>query len=414
MGLGYAVFMAETGLPNLDAAEQRVLGCLLEKQITVPATYPLSLNALRAACNQTSSREPVVDYDDRTVEDTARALKSRGLVRVVWAERGSRTLKYHQLLEDTLALQPDERALVTVLLLRGAQAPGELKTRTERLHAFSGRDEVEACLQRMAARPAPLVRELERRPGQQDRRWTHLLGPLPIEAATVALEPSGTREGVLAAGAAARDARVLAAYDLVAAEYAADLGDRLADQPFERWLLSRLAGLAGSGPVADVGCGPGQVAAFLGEEGAAVTGFDISPAMVAQARDRHPGLDFQVADFRGLLRPRTGPSWTAITGWGAFAHLAPSELGETVQALARVLAPDGWLAFSIDTGDGVRHLDQWWGIPVDLDVVEHDSRQVVSTLATAGFADLEWYLRGTDASGRATTLYVLARRGVAA
>jgi uncharacterized protein YceH (UPF0502 family) len=137
-------------LPVLDAVEQRVIGCLLEKQVTVPATYPLTLNALRTACNQTSSRDPVLDLDERTVETTARALRDRGLLRIVWADTGRRVLKYHQTVVELLELAPDERAVVTVLLLRGPQTSGELKTRTERLYAFAGRDDVDVCLRRLA------------------------------------------------------------------------------------------------------------------------------------------------------------------------------------------------------------------------------------------------------------------------
>ena len=192
-----------TDLPVLDAVEQRVLGSLLEKQRTVPASYPLSLNALRTACNQSSSRDPVVDYDEQTVERTARALKDRGLLRIVWADAGRRTLKYHQTLEEVLGVADDERALLTVLLLRGPQAPGELRTRTERLHAFADRAEVEAVLDRLAAREAPLVRQLERRPGQQDARWVHLLGEV---AAVEQSAPIGVvdRESVLRDGEEAR------------------------------------------------------------------------------------------------------------------------------------------------------------------------------------------------------------------
>ena len=199
----------------LDAVEQRVLGSLLEKQRTVPASYPLTLNALRGACNQTSSRDPVSDYDDQVLQDTLRGLKERGLVRIVWADRGPRTLKYHQTLDEALSLQPDERALMTVLLLRGAQAPGELRTRTERLHPFADREQVEAALRRMASLPTPLVRELERRPGQQDRRWVHLLGAEPVEDVAPAA-PAADLESVLAQGREARDARVVAAYDALA------------------------------------------------------------------------------------------------------------------------------------------------------------------------------------------------------
>jgi len=178
-------------LPVLDAEEQRILGSLLEKQATVPASYPLTANALRTACNQTSNREPVVDFDQQTVERTAKALKDRGLLRIVWSDTGRRTLKYHQVLDERLGLEPDERAVLTVLLLRGAQAPGELRTRTDRLHGFADRGEVEECLRRMASRPQPLVRELPRRPGQQDPRWIHLLGATPEDTRAPAA-PAGS------------------------------------------------------------------------------------------------------------------------------------------------------------------------------------------------------------------------------
>ena len=125
------------------------------------------------------------------MQDALRRLRERqpGSARC-GPSRGPRTLKHHQLLDELLALQPDERALVTVLLLRGPQAPGELRTRTERLHQFRDREAVEACLRRMAALPTPLVYELERVHGQQDRRWAHRLGPVP--AAPAAEPPAGS------------------------------------------------------------------------------------------------------------------------------------------------------------------------------------------------------------------------------
>ena len=106
---------------ELSPTEQRVLGSLLEKQVTVPASYPLTISALRSACNQTSSREPVTDLAEQEVEQTAKALKDRGVLRIVWSDTGRRTLKYHQVLTDVLDLEDDERALLTVLLLRGPQ-----------------------------------------------------------------------------------------------------------------------------------------------------------------------------------------------------------------------------------------------------------------------------------------------------
>ena len=124
---------------------------------------------------------------------TAKSLKERGLLRIVWSDTGRRTLKYHQILDEHLALEPDERALLTVLLLRGAQAPGELRTRTERLHGFADRGQVEECLRRMASRPQPLVSELERRPGQQDPRWMHLLGAASGQSSSET-DPAGSAD----------------------------------------------------------------------------------------------------------------------------------------------------------------------------------------------------------------------------
>lgn len=401
-------------LPVLAAAEQRVLGALLEKQVTVPASYPLSLNSLRLACNQTSSRDPIVDYDDKTVEDTVRALKTRELIRVIWAGKGSRTLKYHQLLDEALGLQPDERALIAVLLLRGAQAPGELKTRTERLYPFADRAEVETCLRRMAALPTPLVRELERRSGQQDARWIHLLGPVATPTGTsTPAPPTIDREAVLARGAADRDARLKAAYDSVAEAYAEDRSGSLVDTPFDWWLLGRVAELAGTGPVADIGCGAGHVAAYLADAGTRVVGFDVSEGLLAQARAWYPDLPFEVADYRMLLRPKDARGWAVVVGWDAFGHLAPSELPSVFAGVARVLDVGGWFVFTVDVGEAVTHRDEWFGEAVDLDVVRHDPRAVLAALRAAGFDVAEWYLAGATTDGTSTDvadrLAVLAR-----
>ena len=159
----------------------------------MPATYPLSANALVSACNQRSSRDPVTDLDQQTVERTAKSLKERGLLRIVWSDTGRRTLKYHQILDEHLALEPDERALLTVLLLRGAQAPGELRTRTERLHGFADRGRGRRVPAPDGEPPQPLVRELERRSGQQDPRWMHLLGAAP-EQTSGETAPAGTAD----------------------------------------------------------------------------------------------------------------------------------------------------------------------------------------------------------------------------
>ena len=296
--------MAE--LPVLSDIDQRILGCLLEKERTVPDSYPLSLNALRNACNQTSSRDPVVSYDEALVEQTCRDLKDRGLVRIVWADRGPRTLKYHQVLAEHLDLAEDERALITVLLLRGPQAAGLLRTRTERLHPFPDRSDAEATLERMATAPAPLVRVLPRKAGERDPRWVHLLGDQPTAAAAEAAPTLPTID------LTTRDARVRSSYDTVAAAYADALAGELAELPFERWLLERVVDLAGYAPVVEVGCGPGHVTAFLADCGAAATGFDLSAGMVEQARARYPQASYDVGDLRRLMRPTTADGWGAV------------------------------------------------------------------------------------------------------
>ena len=396
---------------ELDPVEQRILASLLEKQRTVPTSYPMSLNALRNACNQTSNRDPVVDYDDEDIKDGIGRLKSRELVRVVWSGRGARVLKYHQLLDERLSLQPEERALLTVLLLRGAQSVGELKTRTERLHAFGDRDTVDARLRAMAELSTPLVRELERGPGQQERRWIHLLGPVP-EVATAPTEPAVDRDAVLADGMAARDAKLVAGYDVLAVEYADRLVDELEHKPFDRWLLDRVAELAGAGPIADVGSGPGNIAGRLASAGADVFGFDLSPGMVDEARRRFPDVQFEVADLTRLLRPRTSDAWGAITAWYALVHLAGSELAPAVDGLARVLRPGGWLALAVHVGHEVRHVDEMWGLTVDLDFVLHDRTAVLAAVRGGGLVDVEWYLRGPYPKAEVETdrLYVLARK----
>ena len=386
-----------------------MLGCLLEKQRTVPASYPLSLNALRLACNQSSSRDPIVDYSERDLQDTARALKDHGLLRLVWAGASSRTVKYHQLLDELLPLGEDHRAILTVLLLRGPQSPGELKTRTDRLHAFADRAEVEACLAAMSAADPPLVRELPLQRGR-DLRWIHLLGPVPVGVDASAPPPD--REAVLAEGAAARDARVLAAYDAAAGAYSDALLDELIEKPFDVWLLERIAGLA-DGPVVDLGCGPGQIAAFLADQGVEVHGLDASPEMIARARANFGDLDFEVGRFDQLMRPRKAAAWGAIVAWYSFVHLAPSELAPTLRTVGATLRPGGVFALAVHLGEGIVHADDLFGTPVDLDFVTHDRAQVLAAVAQAGLVVDEWFVRSPVPSEAQTVrLYVLAHAPV--
>jgi uncharacterized protein YceH (UPF0502 family) len=157
---------------DLTAAEIRVLGCLLEKQRTTPDTYPLTLNALRAACNQSTNRDPVVDYDEATIRDALTRLSRRRWARLA-SGAGSRASKYRHLLDEALTRAPDELAVLCVLMLRGAQTPGELKGRAERMHPIGDLAAVHATLDRLVERD--LVEQLPRRPGQKEERYAHRL-----------------------------------------------------------------------------------------------------------------------------------------------------------------------------------------------------------------------------------------------
>jgi len=160
--------------PNdLSPAEIRVLGCLLEKQRTTPDAYPLSLNALRAACNQSTNRDPVVDYDEATVRDALTRLGRRRWTRLT-SSAGSRAAKFRHLLDEALPLSNADRAVLTVLMLRGPQTPGELKQRTDRLHNFADLGAINAALESLIAHE--LAVRLPRRPGQKEERYAHLLG----------------------------------------------------------------------------------------------------------------------------------------------------------------------------------------------------------------------------------------------
>ncbi len=183
---------------NLSTSEIRVLGCLMEKQRTTPDAYPLSLNALRLACNQSTNREPVVQYDDAVLRDALHRLERRGYTRLA-SGAGSRAPKYRHLLAEALPMAEDEQAVLCVLMLRGPQTPGELKQRTERMHAFAELGEVHETLERLIGRGLAAV--LERRPGQKEERYVQLLGeeteasdaapapmPMPVPRAVGGLE----------------------------------------------------------------------------------------------------------------------------------------------------------------------------------------------------------------------------------
>lgn len=156
-----------------DAVELRVVGCLVEKQRTTPDAYPLSLNALRLACNQSTNRDPVVDYDEETVSAALRRLALRGWTRLA-SGAGSRARKYRHLLPEALGVDDEELALLAVLMLRGVQTPGELKQRSERLHAFPSLGAVQETLERLIEREMAVRHP--RRPGQKEERYEQVLG----------------------------------------------------------------------------------------------------------------------------------------------------------------------------------------------------------------------------------------------
>jgi len=183
--------VTSTRIPRkLDPAEIRVLGALLEKEQTTPEAYPLTVNSLLLACNQKTNREPVTDLTEEQVIDALERLRQEVLV---WRTEGARSEKWQQSVVRRWGLDRAGKALMTLLLLRGPQTPGELRTRSERLHPFSSVQEVEDALQRMASMDEPLVMEQPRRPGHKETRWTHLVGdvaePAPAREAPARVEP---------------------------------------------------------------------------------------------------------------------------------------------------------------------------------------------------------------------------------
>ena len=261
---------------DLSAHELRVLGCLIEKEATTPDAYPLTVNSLRNACNQSTSREPVVAYTEPEIEQALTALRARGLTRTVHST-SNRAIKYRHVLSEALALEPGELAVVSVLMLRGAQTVGELKTRTERQHRFDATEEVGAVLAGLAGRDDPLVQRLERQPGQKDARWVQLLSPVELSAAVPA-EPGAERVG----------RRADASSD---SEFADLFGDDLLDE-LTLVLLEVLDDIDLSyGPIVDIGTGTGARLAALSSvaPGARVLAIEPSPTRRAALYGRLVG-----------------------------------------------------------------------------------------------------------------------------
>ena len=166
---------------TLNEVEARVLGSLVEKQLTTPEYYPLTLNALTAACNQKSNRDPVMSLDDTAILAAIDSLRDKNLVYLYYGS-SSRTVKYKHMLPSVYELEAPAVALIALLLLRGAQTGGELRGRSDRLYPFSGLGEVQETLDELARRSEPLVFKLDRQAGQKEARYAHLLsGPIDVE-----------------------------------------------------------------------------------------------------------------------------------------------------------------------------------------------------------------------------------------
>jgi uncharacterized protein len=192
---------------DADAVELRVIGCLLEKQRTTPDQYPLTLNALRLACNQATNRDPVVDYDEEAIRGAVARLRRRGWVRFA-SGQGSRAAKYRSLLDEALKLDGTEEAILTVMLLRGPQTPGELKGRADRLRHFGSLADVEATIARLIERGYAV--RVDRRPGQKEDRFGHLLGDAEVagpESAAPARAPAWSARWPICARATRRPTR---------------------------------------------------------------------------------------------------------------------------------------------------------------------------------------------------------------
>jgi uncharacterized protein YceH (UPF0502 family)/phospholipid N-methyltransferase len=235
---------------DLTAHETRVLGCLIEKEATTPDAYPLTVNSLRNACNQSTSRSPVMAMSDHEVESALGSLRERGLTRTVHST-SNRATKYRHVVPDALGLDGPGTAVLSVLMLRGEQTVGELKTRTDRQHSFRSTDEVTGTLTELARRDEPLVMRQERQPGQKDARWVHLLSPVGV------LDRASSNPESASSGPVVPELDPTDPYGTATAEFY----ELLATAHWERTgieLLDLLDGVDPSaGPIVDVGAGTG-------------------------------------------------------------------------------------------------------------------------------------------------------------
>jgi SAM-dependent methyltransferase len=204
--------------------------------------------------------------------------------------------------------------------------------------------------------------------------------------------------------------RTRAAYDAVASEYADAFVDELEHKPLDRALLDVLIEQApGGGPIADIGCGPGHVAAWLSTRGADALGVDLSPRMVAEARVRHPSVEYRVGDMRNL--PAADGEWGGAVAFYSIIHVPPAELPAVFGEIGRCLRPGGLLLVAFHCGSEIRHLDEWFGHEVSLDGRELEVAEVEAALVTSGFAvEMRMDRVNYPEEGATRRAYVLARR----
>ena len=326
---------------DLTAAEVRVLGCLIEKEATTPDNYPLTLNALRNACNQSTSRDPVVEYDDHEIERALASLRERGLTRTVHST-SNRAAKYRHVVPDELGVDPGETAVLSVLMLRGAQTVGELKGRTDRQHSFATTDEVVGALGALAARDQPLVLQLERQPGQKDARWVHLLSPQAAVGAPPAPPSSPDR------GSSTTPTDVASSGDPYG-EATAEFYDLLATGEWEMFglrLLDLLDGVDPSaGPIVDVGAGTGVGLPYLtaAVPGARIRAIEPSKAMRTALHARLSSdaelRAITTVDPRPFLHAGLPDRACALVATAAVGHLADAERDRLWRYIAGHMPP---------------------------------------------------------------------------
>jgi len=307
---------------DLTSEEVRVLGCLVEKESTTPDNYPLTLNGLRTACNQSTSRDPVVTYSDHDVERALLTLRERGLTRTVHST-SNRAAKYRHVLHEALQFEPAEMALMSVLMLRGPQTIGELKARTERQHHFDSTDEVAAVLAGLATGAEPFVLQLDRQPGQKDARWVHLLSGEPSSAACS-----------LSDVAAPADVSVSAdPYGEATAEFY----DLLATGHWETFGLQLLDLLAdvdpSTGPILDVGAGTGVGLPYLqlAVPGARIHAIEPSKAMRTALHTRL-AIDADLRSITTVDPTSLGQAALPERACALVASAALGHLGDTERA----------------------------------------------------------------------------------